>query len=82
MPSYNQDYHYGKSKETFVINHLAKYFKQTIESKKIHFVGDRIPFPGNDHTLAELLRAHPNGAAYEVETWEDTAKLLKSSPFM
>ena len=30
MPSYNQDYHYGKSKEPFVINHLAKYFKQTI----------------------------------------------------
>ena len=30
MPSYNQDYHYGKSKETFVINHLAKYFKQAI----------------------------------------------------
>jgi phosphomannomutase len=61
---------------------IDNYFKEAIESKKIHFVGDRIPFPGNDHTLAELLCAHPNGAAYEVETWEDTAKLLKSSPFV
>ena len=30
MPSYNKDYTYGKTKEPFVINHLAKFFKQTI----------------------------------------------------
>ena len=47
----------------------------------IHFVGDRIPAPGNDHTLAHALRQHPNGAAYEVETWEDTAELLKTEAF-
>lgn len=61
---------------------IDKYFKESLEHNKIHFVGDRIPAPGNDHTLAEALRAHPNGAAYEVETWEDTAKLLKSPPFV
>ena len=61
---------------------INRYFNEALEHNNIHFVGDRIPAPGNDHTLAELLRAHPNGAAYEVETWEDTAKLLKSSPFM
>jgi phosphomannomutase len=60
---------------------VKKYFEEALEHNKIHFVGDRIPFPGNDHTLAELLRAHPNGAAYEVESWEDTVKLLKSAPF-
>ena len=61
---------------------IEKYFKESLEHNRIHFVGDRIPAPGNDHTLAELLRGHPNGAAYEVETWEDTAKLLKSPPFV
>ena len=61
---------------------INRYFNEALEHNNIHFVGDRIPAPGNDHTLAELLRAHPNGAAYEVETWEDTAKLLKSSPFV
>mgnify|MGYP005824404287 CR=1 FL=1 len=61
---------------------IKRYFEEALEHNKFHFVGDRIPFPGNDHTLAEKLRKHPNGAAYEVETWEDTAKLLKSSPFV
>tara|TARA_Y100001963_G_C6759080_1_gene438456 strand:+ start:1083 stop:1841 length:759 start_codon:yes stop_codon:yes gene_type:complete len=60
---------------------IKRYFSEAIEHNKMHFVGDRIPFPGNDHTLAVALREHPNGAAYEVDTWEDTAKLLKSSPF-
>jgi len=61
---------------------IKRYFEEALEHNKFHFVGDRIPSPGNDHTLAEKLRKHPNGAAYEVETWEDTAKLLKSSPFV
>lgn len=61
---------------------INRYFNEALEHNNIHFVGDRIPAPGNDHTLAELLRDHPNGAAYEVETWKDTAKLLKSFPFV
>ena len=61
---------------------IKRYFEEALEHNKFHFVGDRVPSPGNDHTLAEKLRKHPNGAADEVETWEDTAKLLKSSPFV
>ena len=60
---------------------IPRYFVDALEYNQIHFVGDRIPAPGNDHSLAEVLRQHPNGAAYEVETWEDTAKLLKTGPF-
>ena len=60
---------------------IDKHFKDTIKTHKIAFVGDRIPAGGNDHALAEKLRQHPNGEAYEVESWQDTAKLLKTPPF-
>lgn len=60
---------------------IPRYFAEALEHNQIHFVGDRIPAPGNDHTLAQALREHPNGEAYEVKTWEDTAKLLKSKAF-
>jgi len=60
---------------------IEKFFKDSLETHKIAFVGDRIPAPGNDHALAEKLREHPNGGAYEVESWRDTAKLLKTPPF-
>ena len=60
---------------------VDRYFREAIENNKIYFVGDRIPFPGNDHSLAKKLRAHPNGNAYEVESWQDTAELLKTEPF-
>jgi len=60
---------------------IPRYFAEALEHNQIHFVGDRISFPGNDHSLAMALREHPNGAAYEVESWKDTAELLKSQPF-
>ena len=60
---------------------IDRHFKDTIKTHKIAFVGDRIPAGGNDHALAEKLRQHPNGEAYEVESWQDTAKLLKTPPF-
>lgn len=60
---------------------IPRYFKETIEHNQIHFVGDRIRFPGNDHSLAQILDAHPNGSAHEVESWQDTAELLKTKPF-
>tara|TARA_R100001480_G_scaffold30592_1_gene41599 strand:+ start:532 stop:1290 length:759 start_codon:yes stop_codon:yes gene_type:complete len=60
---------------------IPRYFSEALEHNQIHFVGDRIPAPGNDHSLAAALCEHPNGAAYEVETWEDTAELLKTEPF-
>jgi len=60
---------------------VERYFKEALECNEIVFVGDRIPFPGNDYALAVALRQHPNGSAYEVETWEDTAVLLKTDAF-
>lgn len=60
---------------------IPRYFTEALKYNQIHFVGDRIPAPGNDHSLAAALREHPNGAAYEVKTWEDTAELLKTGPF-
>ena len=60
---------------------IPKYFATALEHNQIHFVGDRIPFPGNDHSLAQALDLHPNGSSYKVESWQDTAELLKSQPF-
>ena len=67
----------GSDKSQVIERHL----KETIEHSQIHFVGDRIPFPGNDYSLAQVLKQHPNGEVYEVESWKDTAKLLKTPPF-
>ena len=60
---------------------IERHLKEAIEYNQIHFVGDRIAFPGNDYSLAQVLKQHPNGEAYEVESWRDTAKLLKTPPF-
>ena len=60
---------------------VERYFKEALEHNQMLFVGDRIPFPGNDYALATALRQHSNGSAYEVETWEDTAELLKTEAF-
>ena len=60
---------------------IERYFEEAIEHNEIIFVGYRIPFPGNDYALATALRQHPNGSAYEVESWEDTAELLKNEAF-
>jgi len=60
---------------------IERYFKEALEHNYFHFVGDRIPSPGNDHALAEVLQLHKNGAVYEVESWRDTAELLKTEPF-
>ncbi len=61
---------------------VERYFEEALQYNKIVFVGDRIAFPGNDYALATALRQHPNGEAYEVETWEDTQKLLMGPPFV
>ena len=60
---------------------IDRYFKEAIRHNQIHFVGDRIPFPGNDYSLAKALINHPNGVTHAVESWEDTAKLLKTGAF-
>jgi len=60
---------------------IERYFSDALDSNEIIFVGDRIPFPGNDCSLAMTLRQHNNGRAVEVNTWQDTVKLLKTEPF-
>lgn len=60
---------------------VERHFEQALEHNKIVFVGDKVAFPGNDHAIATALRQHPNGSAYEVKTWQDTAELLKTPPF-
>lgn len=60
---------------------IERYFEEALQHNQIHFVGDRIPFPGNDYSLAIALQQHPNGHTYEVESWKDTAELLKTEAF-
>lgn len=60
---------------------VIKHFSDKIQDHRIVFVGDRIPFPGNDHSLAEEIMRCPNGEAVEVESWQDTAALLDTDLF-
>ena len=60
---------------------IERYFSEAIEHNHIHFVGDRMIFPGNDYSLAIALEQSANGHAYEVETWQDTVELLKTEAF-
>ena len=56
---------------------VMRHFKDKPQDCGIVFVGDRIAFPGNDYSLAEEVKRHPNGEAVEVHSWQDTAALLK-----
>ena len=60
---------------------VMKQLEGALKVRQVVFVGDRIPFPGNDYSLAKVLREHPNGHAIEVESWKDTAKLLSTDLF-
>ena len=60
---------------------VMKRLDNRLQEQRVVFVGDRIPFPGNDHSLAAALHKHPNGHAIEVENWKDTAKLLSTNLF-
>ena len=60
---------------------VITHFADKLEDHRIVFVGDRIPFPGNDHSLAEAVKRCPNGEAVEVECWQDTAALFKTDLF-
>ncbi len=60
---------------------IDRYFKESLTGNQIHFVGDRIPYPGNDNALAVRLQSSENGHTYEVDSWEDTSKLLKTEAF-
>tara|TARA_B100001094_G_scaffold187226_1_gene181454 strand:+ start:3782 stop:4540 length:759 start_codon:yes stop_codon:yes gene_type:complete len=60
---------------------IRNYLREALEHNPVHFVGDRIAYPGNDHSLAEKLKQHPNGVTHEVDSWQDTAELLKTKAF-
>ena len=60
---------------------VITHFADKLKDHRIVFVGDRIPFPGNDYSLAEAVKRCPNGEAVEVECWQDTAALLKTDLF-
>jgi phosphomannomutase len=60
---------------------IERHFEEALRSNRIVFVGDRIPFPGNDYSLATALLQSSNGEVYEVESWQDTAELLKTEAF-
>ena len=60
---------------------VVQHFADKLEDHRIVFVGDRIKFPGNDYSLAEAVRRYPNCEAIEVNSWEDTARLLKTDLF-
>jgi LDH2 family malate/lactate/ureidoglycolate dehydrogenase len=60
---------------------IERHFKNLIEDNQIIFVGDRISYPGNDHTLAEALNKHRNGISIEVQSWQDTKRLLSTRLF-
>ena len=60
---------------------VIEHFKDKLKDHRIIFVGDRIPFPGNDHSLAEAVMRCPHGEAIEVECWQDTAALLSTDLF-
>lgn len=57
---------------------IREHFKDLPKDVILHFVGDRVEYPGNDYALAQLVREHPNGQVHSVKSWKDTAKLLKS----
>ena len=56
---------------------VTRVFKDELENRRVKFFGDRTYFPGNDYSLAEILRNHPNGEVIAVETWEDTQRWIK-----
>lgn len=60
---------------------VFKYLEEELKNCRVIFVGDRIPFPGNDYSLAEAVKRCPNGEAIEVDCWQDTAALLKTDLF-
>ena len=60
---------------------IDRYFEEAIEHNEIIFVGDRVAFPGNDYALALALQQHKNGKAIEINSWRDTAELLKTEAF-
>ena len=57
---------------------IREHFKDLPADVIIHFVGDRVEYPGNDYAIAEAVRKRAYGNVHPVDSWQDTATLLKS----
>ena len=57
---------------------IREHFKNLSQDVIIHFVGDRIEYPGNDYAIAEAVRKRVFGNVHPVGSWKETAALLKS----
>jgi phosphomannomutase len=60
---------------------VFKHLQDKLKDSQVVFVGDRVTFPGNDYSLAEAVKQHPHGKVFEVDSWQDTAALLKTDLF-
>jgi phosphomannomutase len=60
---------------------ITKVLHDELETKRIVFVGDRVDFPGNDYSLAKILKKHPNGMVFSVKDWKETEDLLTTDVF-
>ena len=54
----------------------ARVLKDKLTNGRAKFFGDRTHFPGNDYSLAEILRQHPNGEVIHVDSWKDTQNYI------
>ena len=70
-------YEKGNDKSQVLHRHLG----ESLDNNIIIFTGDRVAFPGNDHSLAKALDSHPNGYSCEVQNWKDTRRLLGTNLF-
>jgi len=57
---------------------IREHFKNLSQDVIIRFIGDRTEYPGNDYAIAEAVRKRVFGNVHSVESWKDTATLLKS----
>jgi len=60
---------------------VVKHLSGKLKTQEVIFVGDRIPFPGNDYSLAEAIKQASAGDVVQVDCWQDTAALLKTDLF-
>lgn len=48
------------------------------DAAPLHFFGDRMEPGGNDHSLAEAIKARGLGKCYQVRDWRETWDILRS----
>jgi len=48
-------------------------------SEPVSFFGDKCEPGGNDYSIAQAVSQRPLGVVYQVENWQDTARILKDA---